>query len=80
MGDLGEIPIATSFTRPKMEAVFFGFFGIAGEVVLTKTEDDDFSNFKVKAFAWQKDFIAGYKGQYTLVVVGKLIFPLNPVL
>ncbi len=80
MGDLGEIPIAASFTRPKMEAVFFGFFGIASEVVRAKSEDDDFANFKVEVFAWQKDFIAGYKRQYTLVVVGKLIFPLNPVL
>jgi hypothetical protein len=51
MGDLGEIPIATSFTGPKMEAVFFGFFTIAREVVRTKTEDDDFANFKVEVFA-----------------------------
>jgi intracellular septation protein A len=51
MGDLGEIPIATSFTRPKMEAVFFSFFGIVSEVIRAKTEDDDFANFKVEVFA-----------------------------
>lgn len=78
MSDLGEIPIATSFTRPKMEAVFFSFFGIVSEVIRAKTEDDDFANFKFEVFARQENFIAGDEGQYTLVVVGKLFLGMYP--
>ena len=80
MGDLGEIPIAASFPGPKVKTVFCGFFWISSEVVGAKTEDDDFANFKLKVFARQENFISGDEGQYTLVVVGKLIFPMDPIL
>jgi hypothetical protein len=80
MCDLGKVAIAASFTRPKVQAVLLGFDGVIGKVIGAKAQDNYLSNFKLEVFSGQEHLVAGNKGQHPLVIIGKLLLRIYPIL